>query len=335
MLSLRSSRSFFATCSAGLLLVTGLDSASALAHPAETLPDQSGAVEYRLDVLADQALTLDELEETESSFVLDGAEVSVEIPKDSDEPVVLAVDGGEELAISIPASVSEAVAESGEFGEVSFEHGNASSTSVLPYDDGSVQMVTTIEDSSAPEEYVYDLDMPVGASVEILEDGFVLVKDSAGEFLAGVAAPWAKDARGVDVPTHYELRGSALVQVVEHRGQEGVVYPVTADPWMGRELIHRAWVTPHTLGYKVNVVATSWGRVASGVATHQAHVDELVAKSPRGKITPTIREQYLCHVAGNLFEREDYNMESWLPYKPWWLQLNWNDQCNPGGNRYS
>lgn len=316
------------------MLIGGVGLAPALAQ--NSIPtSQESSVEYRLDVLAEQAFTIDELEETSSAFVVAGEESSVEIPKEADYPVVLVSESEENLAISIPASIEEAVAEPGEFGEVSFDHGNASSTSVLPHEDGSVQMVTTIADSSAPEEYVYNLDLPEGASMEILEGGLVLVEDSEGNFFAGVAAPWAKDANGVDIPTRYEIRGSTLVQVVEHRGQESVAYPVTADPWLGRDLISRVWVTNHREGYKVNVVATSWGRAFSGVATHKAHVDELVSKTARGRITPTIREQYLCHVAGNLFEREDYNMESWLPYKPWWQQLNPVDQCNPGGSRYS
>lgn len=78
MLSLPASRSFFATCSAGLLLVTGLAFTPSVAQPAEALATQDGAaVEYRLDVLADQALTLDELEETSSSFVLDSSDSAV------------------------------------------------------------------------------------------------------------------------------------------------------------------------------------------------------------------------------------------------------------------
>ncbi len=293
-------------------------------------------MEYRLDVLAEQALTIDELEETSSAFVVASQETSVEIPKEADHPVVLFSESEENLAISIPTSIEEAVAEPGEFGEVSFDHGNASSTSVLPHEDGSVQMVTTIADSSAPEEYVYNLDLPEGASMEILEGGLVLVEDSEGNFIAGVAAPWAKDANGVDIPTRYEIRGSALVQVVEHQGNQGVSYPVTADPWMGRDLISHIWITNHTgKGYKVNLKSTKWGRVFNGPATHSAHISELNSKAGAHRVTPTIREQYLCHVAGNYFEWGDYNMESWLPYKPWWQQLNPVDQCNPGGSRYS
>lgn len=43
------------------------------------------------------------------------------------------------------------------------------------------------------------------------------------------AAPWAFDANGTPVPTHYEVQGSTLVQVVDHTGA-GIAYPVVADP---------------------------------------------------------------------------------------------------------
>lgn len=289
---------------------------------------------YNLEVIAEAALTADKFEETSSAFHLSTPNVSVEVPKDSEELIVLNEADEEAIGISLPFADQTDVAEIGDFGEISFDHGNRASTSVLPYGDGSVQMVTTIEDSSAPTEYSYDLELPEGATLEILPDGMVLVLDAQGEFFAGVAAPWAKDAEGADVPTHYEIRDSSLVQVVDHQIQ-GTNYPVTADPWLGRALISRVWVTVHPQGYKVNVVATAWGRAFNGAATHNAHVAELVSKTAPGRITPTIREQYLCHVAGNLFEWEDYNMESWLPYKPWWQQLNPIDQCNPGGSRYS
>lgn len=44
-----------------------------------------------------------------------------------------------------------------------------------------------------------------------------------------MAAPWATDANGNDVATHYEVVDGSLVQVVDHRSS-GVAYPVVADP---------------------------------------------------------------------------------------------------------
>ncbi len=47
--------------------------------------------------------------------------------------------------------------------------------------------------------------------------------------VALVQAPWAVDASGADVATHYELVDNAIVQVVEH-AESDISYPVVADP---------------------------------------------------------------------------------------------------------
>lgn len=51
---------------------------------------------------------------------------------------------------------------------------------------------------------------------------------SDGEnFLGGIDAPWAVDADGQPLPTHYEISGSTLTQVVD---TTGATFPVVADP---------------------------------------------------------------------------------------------------------
>ena len=42
-----------------------------------------------------------------------------------------------------------------------------------------------------------------------------------------------------------------------------------------------------------------------------------------------MEHEFLCHVAGNMFEPHDYNLESWRPSEHWALQLNPFDECNP------
>ncbi|MBM0262830.1 hypothetical protein [Corynebacterium macginleyi] len=49
------------------------------------------------------------------------------------------------------------------------------------------------------------------------------------ELVGGVDAPWARDAKGVEVPTHFEVQGNVLTQVVEHKSGD-FAYPITADP---------------------------------------------------------------------------------------------------------
>jgi len=146
-----------------------------------------------------------------------------------------------------------------------------------------------------------------------------------------------EDGSGKDIPTSYEITGTSLIQVVDHPQTNGVTYPVVADPWLGEDLMSKAEIESDLRGYTVNVDATRAGRIFNGPLTLWAHEAELRTKlgGDAWRVTPTIREQFFCHVVGNMFERFQYNMESWLPYKPWALQLNLTDRCNPtAGSSY-
>jgi hypothetical protein len=112
-----------------------------------------------------------------------------------------------------------------------------------PGEDGSVRVNTVIHGPDAPTEFAYPVSLPDGAVPQLAADGGVdMVRtltvtdpDTGVEtvetmLVSRVAPAWAVDATGVAVPTHYEIRGQELVQVVEHRAAD-VTYPVTADPW--------------------------------------------------------------------------------------------------------
>ncbi|KQX65711.1 hypothetical protein ASD06_08790 [Angustibacter sp. Root456] len=69
--------------------------------------------------------------------------------------------------------------------------------------------------------------LPKGHQLEPADDGSLIVVD--GRTVVGtVAAPWARDARGRSLPTHYRLQADGtLRQVVDTRG---ATFPVVADP---------------------------------------------------------------------------------------------------------
>jgi hypothetical protein len=69
--------------------------------------------------------------------------------------------------------------------------------------------------------------LPQGRRLEPAEDGSLIVVDGH-DVVGTVAAPWARDARGRSLPTHYELRSDGgLRQVVDTRE---AAFPVVADP---------------------------------------------------------------------------------------------------------
>lgn len=115
-------------------------------------------------------------------------------------------------------------------GVVSYDNGNGSTTVPLLHTDGTVQVATVISSATAPQSFAYPISLPQGGSLSIdPSSGAALVKDSTGLLLASMDTPWARDANGQDVPTHFEVQGDSIVQKVEHQGS-GVAYPVVADP---------------------------------------------------------------------------------------------------------
>jgi hypothetical protein len=103
----------------------------------------------------------------------------------------------------------------------------------------------TIKDATAPRSYTFPIDGPEGSrlvsaaeyamgaeggSEEVsLDTGEVyLVAADGVSVLASFDAPWATDANGVAVPTHYELDGRDLTQVIDFT--EDSAFPIVADP---------------------------------------------------------------------------------------------------------
>lgn len=67
-----------------------------------------------------------------------------------------------------------------------------------------------------------------GSELDALPDGRVSVGDADGNLLAGIDAPWAVDATGQRVPTHYTVSGTTLTQHLDYT--PNTVFPVVADP---------------------------------------------------------------------------------------------------------
>ncbi len=264
------------------------------------------------------------------------ADTNVSVPVDPATGVSLSSDRGT-ASIGLPFAADAADAVRERPGVVSYDNGNGSRTVPVVLKDGSVQINTVIENANAPALYDYPITVPDGSTLVANEDGSVFAMDDSGAISLLIGAPWAKDANGKDIPTSYEITGTTLTQKVDHSQTKDVTYPVVADPWLGVDLIERASIEFHSKGYKVNVVPTLWGRIYSGLLVLGAHESELRTKLGRNawRITPTIREQFNCHIIGNIFEQGEYNMESWLPFMPWGLQLNPLVRCNPGSSGYS
>lgn len=111
-----------------------------------------------------------------------------------------------------------------------------------------------LHDSTAPDEFRFEIsgtDEPV--VLEAADDGTVLVKDSAGELLNALHAPWAVDASGRSLSTTYQLDGNVVVQHIDHRG---AAYPVVADPRLACDLL---WCTLELTRTETTIVSQGGG----------------------------------------------------------------------------
>ncbi|MGL5828365.1 MAG: DUF2599 domain-containing protein [Angustibacter sp.] len=178
----------------------------------------------------------------------------------------------------------------------------------------------------------YGYAFPEGSLITLQDNGGVLIVDARGYFVGGLAPPWAKDRSGGDIPTRYVVKGSSITQVVDHR-QAGIQYPVTADPWIFRDLISSAtWRYESGRGYTLQVTPTSWSRAFGGsYAVGAAGWSELYAKySSRGLNTNLdgMRDQFICHQQF-AFDKSTYNLDEWRPNYSYASTVN--SYCNPGG----
>lgn len=150
--------------------------------------------------------------------------------------MVISVEPEQGLQVESPSGVSVALGVGDVEGEgqvvgsdVVFETNSRQASVVARASTEGAQALIVIEGASAPTEYEFPVQVENGiARLGVTSDGEIEIwSPSESHPAATVAPPWAIDANGFAVPTRFEIRGSSLVQVVDH---EGAAYPVVADP---------------------------------------------------------------------------------------------------------
>lgn len=152
---------------------------------------------------------------------------AVTVPVDPAAGITLGI-GERAMSIGLPFArgADHAIVE--QPGVVSFDNNNGSTTVPVVQRDGTVLINTVISAATAPQRYDYPIRVPEGHSLRLLASGAAIVGDDAGGLSAVIAAPWAKDSLGNPVPTHYEVQGDTLTQVVDFT--PSTAFPVVADP---------------------------------------------------------------------------------------------------------
>lgn len=198
------------TRSRGILLAGGLSLVLAL------LPATAQAA-----VPGESSDIADLLEDAETAAVGTPTPSDVELPMlqadGADTSVALnGIDSEVTLGVSEGAEISEA-------DQYAIVEGDSVTYAVSFPEEGATRFSAIL---SAPPEESPEWTFESGTQLLLLGDGSVSVSDADG-FLGGVEAPWAIDAAGQSLPTHYEISGSTLTQIVD---TTGATFPVVADP---------------------------------------------------------------------------------------------------------
>jgi hypothetical protein len=183
--------------------------------------------------LSDQtvAQALEDVESHDDALVAEpsvyATATDVQVSDDPTRGVVLAGESGPSLSVGLPFADEAEEAVTQDDGTVIYP-GQGSANVVVPTVVGA-QMLTVIADESAPTRYSYAIDLAAGQRLELTGGGAEVV-NADGTTAHLISAPWAKDANGQQVATHFEVEGDSLVQVIDHTDAASVAYPVVADP---------------------------------------------------------------------------------------------------------
>lgn len=166
--------------------------------------------------------------DADSAAVVQQNDTTTDVPKNPDDGIGIKSKDGTDITIGLPNAATANDAQRLSDGTVVYSGTDGSANAVIPTSDG-VQILNTIANSDAPTRYNYNVSVPEGGKVEVVEGGGAQVVDTNGTGTLYIGAPWAKDKNGAAVPTHFEVEGANLIQVVDHNNG-AFVYPVVADP---------------------------------------------------------------------------------------------------------
>ncbi|MFC7431967.1 MULTISPECIES: DUF2599 domain-containing protein [unclassified Agrococcus] len=303
--------------------------------PGSTPPPVDIGVEAAVRAVSGEELTIVEdaapmrEERDGEGFVSVTESGSVSIPEHPEEGISIAHAGGT-IEVGLPAAERADEVDSTTSGLLAYDNDDGSYTVPIPGQQGDLQLNTVIESASAPTEYAYQLELPADVRVETERSAYAFL-DAEGALVLMVAPPWARDAAGRLVPTHYDYAEGVLTHVVEHSADFD--YPIVADPWLGvqlfgswgtgthlRQPMYSAWVTsqavatlgaPSLLPMGVATSHTLWLSVMGSAGWR-----EWTRRWPSLADKPSLRQQYDCHIhagiAGLPFTRA-YNLERSRP----------------------
>lgn len=192
---------------------TGIAQASEDVAPADVVAKQIAAVAPKTDA--------------EPTLTANAAGATTEFPRNATQPVKIASadDSVPDIVVTLPALEGATSALQADDGTAVYESEENATLAVQKLADGATRFLAVLENSDAPDRYEYRFE---GTKLRLEADGSAVALVN-GQVVAVIDSPWAYDADGISVPTHYEVHNDALVQVVAH-ARGNFSYPIVADP---------------------------------------------------------------------------------------------------------
>ncbi|MFJ4190521.1 hypothetical protein [Kitasatospora sp. NPDC089509] len=160
-----------------------------------------------------------------------GGQVSVTAPDTSDGSVKATAADGSTVALSLPRTKDVTGIRAGAGTVVYPDAAPATDIAVQATTDGGARALVTLKTDKAPTAHDFTVDLPEGAELVPNDHGGYDITKRVGAgatvVMGQVDAPWAKDATGKELPTHYTLNNTTLTQTVD---TDGAAFPVVADP---------------------------------------------------------------------------------------------------------
>ena len=166
---------------------------------------------------------------------------TVTIPKDPSIGVTVSTPSGQRIDLDLPNASSAYDAKTTDSGTAVYaDPASDSAVAVQATTGGGLRALITLSSKEAKTDYTFHLRVPNGYRLQLDPDGsaqVVNIKDPT-DGLAFINRPWARDAKGVAIPTSYSVSGNKLIQHVATTSS--TTYPVVADPWVQGDC---GWVT--------------------------------------------------------------------------------------------
>lgn len=93
--------------------------------------------------------------------------------------------------------------------------------------EGGFRVLTTLTNEPKSKRFDYSFDLPAGSELQKTQDEYLMV--SGNQVVGALSLPWALDATGKSLKTHYEWKNNVLTQVLDENSNN-LTFPVLMDP---------------------------------------------------------------------------------------------------------